>query len=66
MLMQQVRTLPPEQGGQIPAIALSAYAGDSNQQRALQAGFQQHIAKPVEPGELIQAIVALLARSGND
>ncbi len=66
MLMQQVRTLPPEQGGQIPAIALSAYAGDANQRQALQAGFQQHIAKPVEPGELIQAIVALLARSGNN
>jgi len=60
MLLQQVRALPPEQGGQIPAIALTAYAGDFNQQQALDAGFQRHIAKPVEPEELIGAIVNLV------
>ncbi|AFZ26732.1 PAS domain S-box [Cylindrospermum stagnale PCC 7417] len=67
MLMRQIRALPPEQGGQIPAIALTAYAGDFNQQQALQAGFQQHIAKPIEPEELIRAISTLLGsppRSG--
>ena len=63
MLMQQVRALPPEQGGQIPAIALTAYAGDFNQQQALDAGFQRHIAKPVEPEELIGAIVNLVRRT---
>lgn len=66
-LMRQIRALPPEQGGQIPAIALTAYAGDFNQQQALQAGFQQHIAKPIEPEELIRAISTLLGcppRSG--
>jgi CheY-like chemotaxis protein len=51
MLMQQVRTLPPEQGGQIPAIALTAYAGEINYQQAIAAGFQSHISKPVEPAE---------------
>ncbi|MEP0919788.1 PAS domain S-box protein, partial [Leptolyngbya sp. DQ-M1] len=56
MLMQQVRALPPEQGGQVQAIALTAYAGDFNQQQALQAGFQQHLSKPIEPGRLIQVI----------
>ncbi|MBD2296284.1 response regulator [Anabaena sphaerica FACHB-251] len=61
MLMRQVRALPPEQGGQIPAIALTAYAGELNQQQALEAGFQQHIAKPIEPEKLIQAISTLLA-----
>jgi PAS domain S-box-containing protein len=60
MLMQQVRSLPADQGGQILAIALTAYAGDFNQQKALQAGFQQHIAKPVEPEALLKAIATLL------
>ncbi|MEG4628891.1 PAS domain S-box protein [Microcoleus sp. AR_TQ3_B6] len=63
MLMQQVRALPPEQGGEIPAIALTAYAGDFNQQQALDAGFQRHIAKPVEPEELIGAILNLVRRT---
>lgn len=61
-LMRQIRTLPPEQGGTIPAIALTAYAGDVNQQKALAAGFQQHLAKPVEPEELVRAIAVLLNR----
>jgi len=60
MLMRQVRLLPPEQGGQVKAIALTAYAGDFNQQQALQAGFQQHLSKPVEPEMLVKAIVNLL------
>jgi CheY-like chemotaxis protein len=60
MLIQKVRALPPKQGGQVPAIALSAYAGDFNQAQALAAGFQQHIAKPVEPEELVRAIIALV------
>ncbi|MBD2156585.1 PAS domain S-box protein [Leptolyngbya sp. FACHB-16] len=62
MLMQQVRALPPEQGGQIPAIALTAYAGEINQQQALAAGFQQHIAKPIEPERLVSVIASLVAR----
>ena len=60
MLMRQVRALPPEQGGQVPAIALTAYAGDFNHKQALAAGFQRHVAKPVEPNELLTAIVTLL------
>mgnify|MGYP002777085149 CR=1 FL=1 len=59
-LIQQIRKWTPEQGGNIPAIALTAYAGEINQQQALAAGFQLHIAKPVEPEKLIQAIVHLL------
>ncbi|MEG4628558.1 ATP-binding protein [Microcoleus sp. AR_TQ3_B6] len=62
MLLRQVRGLPPEQGGQIPAIALTAYAGEFNQKQALAAGFQRHLAKPVEPNELVKAIVTLLSR----
>ena len=60
MLMQQVRMLPAEQGGQVKAIALTAYAGDFNQQQALQAGFQEHVSKPVEPEKLVKAIATLL------
>ncbi|MCT7990431.1 PAS domain S-box protein [Laspinema olomoucense] len=60
MLIQQVRTRPSERGGAIPAIALTAYAGESNQQKALQAGFQLHLPKPVEPEILIKAIEQLI------
>ncbi|MEH2420678.1 MAG: response regulator [Nostoc sp.] len=61
MLMQQVRTLEAEVGGkQIPAIALTAYAGEINQQQALKAGFQQHIVKPVAPEELLMVISNLV------
>ncbi|WP_411675354.1 response regulator [Dulcicalothrix desertica] len=60
MLLQQVRTLAPQQGGQIPAIALTAYAGDYNKQQASLAGFQGHIAKPIEPINLLKAIKDLI------
>jgi signal transduction histidine kinase/DNA-binding response OmpR family regulator len=60
MLMQQVRQLPAEQGGQVPAIALTAYAGEIDHQRALRAGFQKHVAKPVEPFELVREITNLI------
>lgn len=59
-LMRQVRALPLEQGGQIPAIALTAYAGEFNQQQALQAGFQQHISKPLEAEILLRMITNLI------
>ncbi|MEH2403119.1 GAF domain-containing protein [Nostoc sp.] len=59
MLMRQVRSLKPEQGGTIPAIALTAYAGEMDQQQAIAVGFQQHISKPVDPEELVKAIVLL-------
>ncbi len=60
-LIRQVRTLKPEQGGQIPAAALTAYAREEDRVHALAAGFQMHVPKPVEPAELIEA-VARLAR----
>jgi PAS domain S-box-containing protein len=63
MLMQQLRSLPPERGGQIPAIALTAYAGEIDYQQAMAAGFQKHIAKPVEPAKLAEAIASLVGAS---
>jgi PAS domain S-box-containing protein len=62
MLIRHVRTLPHEQGGTIPAIALTAFAGEMNQQQAFAAGFQMHISKPVEPDHLISTIVKLVVR----
>ncbi|MBD2110075.1 response regulator [Nodosilinea sp. FACHB-13] len=68
-LMRQVSQLQ-ESGGQTPAaqallvpkaIALTAYAGELNQQQALAAGFQGHITKPVEPDDLIKTIVAVIS-----
>jgi signal transduction histidine kinase/CheY-like chemotaxis protein len=55
-LIRRVRTLSKERGGQIPAIALTAYARTEDRIRALEAGFQTHIAKPLEPAELIAVI----------
>ncbi|MEP1060990.1 MULTISPECIES: ATP-binding protein [Cyanophyceae] len=63
MLMQQLRSRLPNQGGTIPAIALTAYARDTDQQQAFAAGFQMHLTKPVEPETLISAIVSLLKKS---
>ncbi|WP_035984862.1 PAS domain S-box protein [Leptolyngbya sp. KIOST-1] len=60
MLMRQIRALPPDQGGQVPAIALTAYARETDQEQALTAGFQRHIPKPVQPAALVQALVELL------
>jgi PAS domain S-box-containing protein len=59
-LIEQVRALPPELGGETPAAALTAYAGPDAEARALSSGYQAHLAKPVEPSEL-SALVARLA-----
>ncbi|MFB2982880.1 PAS domain S-box protein [Microseira sp. BLCC-F43] len=63
MLMRQIRALPPDQGGKVPAIALTAYAGEGDSKQALSAGFQQHIAKPIEPNQLVQAVAKLAGKS---
>jgi CheY-like chemotaxis protein len=64
MMMRQIRTLPEVQAG-IPAIALTAYAGEFNRQKALAAGFQRHLAKPVEPDALIAAVTTLVKEFGS-
>ncbi len=62
-LIQQIRTLPTEQGGNIPAIALTAYAREADSQQALASGYQQHIAKPLDLDKLLQTIVLLKSSS---
>ncbi len=64
MLMRQIRALPPEQGGQIPAIALTAYAGEVDQQQALSSGFQIHLSKPIDPEQIVNAISILCNPEG--
>lgn len=61
-LMRQIRALPPEQGGNLPAIALSGYADRRSVNRALEAGFQDHLSKPIIIDELIDRISDLVRR----
>jgi CheY-like chemotaxis protein len=58
-LISQVRKLPAECGGRIPAAALTAYAGIEDKKRALAAGYQVHIPKPIAPDELTTAVARL-------
>ena len=58
-LIEQVRALDPNLGGLVPAVALSGYATAHDRVRALHAGFQSHLAKPVEPEELAAVITSL-------
>ena len=60
-LMRQVRQMPIDQ--QIPAIALTAYAGEVDQQQALSAGFQTHVSKPVEPAEIVATVARVSGRN---
>ncbi|MEH2175664.1 hybrid sensor histidine kinase/response regulator [Nostoc sp.] len=62
-LIKMLRAMPKEEGGEIPAIALTAYAGESDRERVLAAGFQKHIAKPVQPTELLTSIADLLGQN---
>jgi len=59
-LMRKLRRLPPEQGGLVPAIALTGYATRKDRDRALAVGYQIHLAKPVEPEDLVKAITNLV------
>jgi CheY-like chemotaxis protein len=61
-LIRKVRSLPAGRGGKIPAIALTAYARTEDRLRALRAGYQSHIAKPVELAELVAVMASLLQR----
>ena len=59
----RVRALPPEEGGTVPAVAMTAHGSREDRDRALAAGFQRHLAKPFQPADLL-ALVADLAAAG--
>jgi CheY-like chemotaxis protein len=61
-LIRKVRALPPESGGRIPAVALTAYARAEDRVRVLRSGYQMHVAKPVELAELITIVANVVGR----
>jgi len=66
MLIRKIRAMPAEAGGATPAVALTAYARTEDRTQAILAGFQHHVAKPVEPSELIAMVASLTQRPVRD
>jgi PAS domain S-box-containing protein len=64
-LIRRVRALADEQGGNTPAVALTAFARVEDRDRALREGFQLHVSKPVEPAALANAVAELARRDAN-
>ena len=62
-LLRRVRALQPAAAATIPAAAITALARDDDRRRALQAGFQLHMPKPIEPASLVAAVSELYDRS---
>ncbi len=60
-LLRCVRGLP--QTARLPAVALTAYASSADHRRALEAGFQRHVSKPVDPAELARVVASLVAEA---
>jgi CheY-like chemotaxis protein len=58
-LIQSVRARSPEQGGRIPALALTAYVRQEDHERALAAGYDRHLAKPIDPIDLASVVAEL-------
>jgi CheY-like chemotaxis protein len=64
-LIARVRKLPSERGGDVPALAVSAYVREEDRMRALAAGFQSYLAKPFDPSDLVAAVAALAGRTAS-
>jgi PAS domain S-box-containing protein len=62
-LIKQIRSMSAEQGGRLPAVALTAYARTEDRLHALRSGYQMHVPKPVELAELVAVISSLAQRS---
>ena len=62
-LMLRVRALEPQHGGRIAALALTGYVGAEDRARALAAGYQMHMSKPIEPAKLAAAVAHLAGRA---
>ena len=61
-LIKKVRALPPAGGGQTPAVALTAYGRAQDRMRSLAAGYNMHVPKPVDPGELTAIVASVASR----
>jgi signal transduction histidine kinase len=61
-LIRWIRDLPPERGGTVPAAAVTAYARSEDRRRALLAGYNMHLSKPFDPGELLAVVASLGGR----
>jgi signal transduction histidine kinase len=59
-LVRRIRLLPGDRGGRITAIALTAHAGAHDLAKVMSAGFQRHVPKPLQPGDLITAITTFI------
>ena len=59
-LLRRVRALGEARGGNLPAIALTAFARSEDRTRALRAGFLVHVSKPVEPSELVATVASVV------
>jgi signal transduction histidine kinase len=66
VLIRRIRALPADRGGQTPAAALTAYAGQEAHAQALSAGYQLHIPKPIDRTAFLAAIAALAGRGRQD
>jgi signal transduction histidine kinase len=55
-LIRKIRARKTEAGGRVAAVALTAYGRREDRAKALEAGFQVHVGKPIEPGKLVTAI----------
>jgi signal transduction histidine kinase/ActR/RegA family two-component response regulator len=64
-LIRKLRALPAERGGMIPAIALTGYVSSKDRAKSISTGYQEHIAKPIEPSKLIGIIADVIKRNGN-
>ena len=63
-LIRKIRTLAPDEGGATPAVALTAYGRAQDRLRSLSAGFNMHVPKPVDPGELTAIIASVVPQPG--
>jgi PAS domain S-box-containing protein len=62
-LIREIRARPPEAGGSVPALALTAYASNTDSDHAAEAGYQRHVTKPIDPALLARAIAEVLDRT---
>ena len=61
-LLKEIRSLPPEKGGAVPALALTAFTSQATAEQLTEVGFQMRLTKPMDPGALVEAVRTLAGR----